>query len=104
MWRELSRGALIFSALFHIAVLVAVVIGLPELFRHAPVEETPIAVQLVTLAEETKATELTHTPPRPDAKPKPQIAEATPEPPKPKPPKPEPPKPEPPPPPPPPPP
>ncbi len=49
-------------------------------------------MQLVTLADETKATQLTKTPPKPNAKPEPQVAQATPEPPKPEPPKPEPPK------------
>src|SRR5579885_3210258 len=103
MWREMSRGSLIFSAVFHIAVLVLVFVGIPDLFRREPPEDTPIAVQLVTLADETKATQLTHTPPRPNAKPEPQLAEVAPPPPKPEPPppppeptpKPEPPKPKP---------
>jgi outer membrane biosynthesis protein TonB len=102
MWREMSRGSLIFSAIFHIAVLAFVFIGIPELFTHEPLEDTPIAVQLVTIAEETKATTLTKTPPKPEAKPEPELAQETPPPPKPEPPKPEPPKPLPPPPPPPP--
>ncbi|MDB5410031.1 MAG: energy transducer TonB [Rhodospirillales bacterium] len=88
----MQRGSLIFSAIFHVAVLAFVFIGLPQLFERKPLEDTPIAVQLVTLADETHATQLTKTPPKPNAKPEPQVAQATPEPPKPEPPKPEPPK------------
>ena len=99
---ELNRGSLILSAIFHLAVVVLVFVGLPQLFKPKPLEDTPIAVQLVNLAPETRATQLTKQQPKPDAKPEPQIAQATPEPPKPEPPKPEPPKPTPPPPPPPP--
>jgi outer membrane biosynthesis protein TonB len=88
----MQRGSLIFSAIFHAAILAFVVFGLPQLFEHKPLEDTPIAVQLVTMAAETRATHVTKTPPRPDAKPEPQLAQATPEPPKPEPPKPEPPK------------
>ncbi len=97
--RDLTRSSLISSAIFHLALIVLVFVGLPQLFSPKPLEDTPIAVQLVTLAPETRATKLTKTPPKPDAKPEPQIAQATPEPPKPEPPKPEPPKPAPPPPP-----
>jgi len=99
---ELNRSSLILSAIFHLVVVVLVFVGLPQLFTPKPLEDTPIAVQLVTLAPETRATQLTKQQPKPDAKPEPQIAQATPEPPKPEPPKPEPPKPTPPPPPPPP--
>jgi hypothetical protein len=96
---ELNRGSLIFSAIFHLAVVALIFVGLPQLFKPKPLEDMPIAVQLVTLAPETRATEVTKTPPKPEAKPEPQVAEATPEPPKPEPPKAEPPKPAPPPPP-----
>jgi hypothetical protein len=99
---ELNRGSVIFSAIFHLAVVVLVFVGLPQLFKPKPLEDMPIAVQLVTLAPETRATQVTKTPPKPEAKPEPQVVEATPEPPKPEPPKQEPPKPAPPPPPPPP--
>jgi hypothetical protein len=95
--RDLTRGSLISSAIFHLALIVLVFVGLPQIFAPKPLEDTPIAVQLVTLAPETRATQLTKTPPKPDTKPEPQIAQATPEPPKPEPPKPEPPKPAPPP-------
>src|SRR6266403_2192190 len=92
--RDLTRGSLITSAIFHLALIVLVFVGLPQLFTPKPLEDMPIAVQLVTLAPETRATQVTKTPPKPEAKPEPQVAEATPEPPKPQPapPKPEPPK------------
>jgi hypothetical protein len=95
---ELNRGSFIFSAIFHLVAIVLVFVGVPHLFKPKPLEDMPIAVQLVTLAPETRATKLTKIPPKPEAKPEPQVAEVTPEPPKPEPPKPEPPKPPPPPP------
>jgi hypothetical protein len=88
----MQRGSLIFSAIFHAAIMAFVVLGLPQFFAHKPLEDTPIAVQLVTLADKTQATQITKTPPKPNAKPDVQVAQATPEPPKPEPPKPEPPK------------
>jgi outer membrane biosynthesis protein TonB len=89
---DMTRGGLVCSALFHIVVITLVFVGVPELFKREPPEETPIAVQLVTLADETKATVVNKTPPKPNAKPEPQVAQETPEPPKPPEPKPEPPK------------
>jgi outer membrane biosynthesis protein TonB len=89
---DLQRGGFIFSAIFHVAVIAFVFIGVPQLFERKPLEDTPIAVQLVMMAAETRATQLTKTPPKPEAKPEPQLAQAKPEPPKPEPPKPEPPK------------
>jgi hypothetical protein len=88
----MQRGSLIFSAIFHAAIMAFVVLGLPQFFAHKPLEDTPIAVQLVTLADKTQATQINKTPPKPNAKPDVQVAQATPEPPKPEPPKPEPPK------------
>ena len=90
-----ERRSLIFSALFHAAVVFVFAIGLPSLFPPKVLEDEPIAVQLVNLAPETHATQNNPAPPVPQAKP--ELAQA--EPPKPEPPKPEPPKPEPPPPP-----
>src|SRR5258708_40142512 len=76
--RDLTRGSLITSAIFHLALLVLVFVGLPQLFTPKPLEDTPIAVQLVTLAPETRATQLTKTPPKPDATPPPQPEPAPP--------------------------
>src|SRR6266853_1724634 len=90
--RDLTRSSLISSAIFHLALIVLVFVGLPQLFSPKPLEDTPIAVQLVTLAPETRATKLTKTPPKPDAKPEPQKPEPKPPDPKAELPKPEPPK------------
>jgi hypothetical protein len=88
-----QRVGLILSAVLHLILVLVIVFGLPSFFEPKPVEDTPIAVELVNLAPETRATQLTQTPPKPKAKPE-EVAQATP--PKPEPPKPEPPKPEPP--------
>src|SRR5712671_6747139 len=90
--RDLTRSSLISSAIFHLALIVLVFVGLPQLFSPKPLEDTPIAVQLVTLAPETRATKLTKTPPKPDAKPEPPKPEPKPPEPKAELPKPEPPK------------
>jgi hypothetical protein len=95
----MPRRTLLYSALFHVAVAVALY-GFYHFhfFDRVIAEDTPLVVQLVNPAALTRATEVNPTPPKPE-KPK-EVAQA--EPPKPEPPKPEPPKPEPPPPPPPP--
>jgi hypothetical protein len=99
----LERQSFICSAVVHLMVVLAAVIGLPRLFQPKVIEDQPIAVQLVNVAPETRATQKNPTPPVPDQKPDvaqteppPKPQPPTPEPPKPEPPKPEPPKPEPP--------
>ena len=77
-WRDLTRNSLICSALFHVAILTFVIVKLPDLFTPKPLEDTPIAVELVTIADETKATQLAKTPPKPNAKPEPQVAQQAP--------------------------
>lgn len=86
-----ERGSFLFSAILHVAVVIAFVVGLPHLFESKIPEDEPIAVQLVNIAPETRATQVNPAPPVPQAKP--ELAQN--EPPKPEPPKPEPPKPEP---------
>ncbi len=100
----LERQSFICSAVLHLMVVLAAVIGLPRLFQPKVIEDQPIAVRLVNVAPETRATQKNPTPPVPDVKPDvaqteppPKPQPPTPEPPKPEPPKPEPPKPEPPP-------
>jgi hypothetical protein len=88
-----QRGGILFSCALHVAVVALFFMRLPFFERQIP-EETPIVVELVTIAPETHATEKTETPPQPKQPDK--VAQAdTPPPPKPEPPKPEPPKPEP---------
>lgn len=87
--RDMSRGGLGCSAALHLGAILLVVLGLPNLFRHPPPEDTPIAVSLVNIAPETRATHHNPYRPRPDAKPEPPIAAPAPKPePKPEPPKP----------------
>jgi hypothetical protein len=88
-----------YSAIFHVAVILLLYgLGRWHFFDRELAEETPIVVQIVNLAPQTRATQVNPTPPQPEKPP--EVAQA--EPPKPEPPKPEPPKAEPPPPPPPP--
>ncbi|HLZ68210.1 MAG TPA: energy transducer TonB [Aliidongia sp.] len=122
---EEMREGLVVSAVLHTAIILVILLGLPDfLKKEPPPEETPIAVKLVNISELTRATQRnpkpvekaeldTPPPPVPAVKPEPKpdplppppspppSAQATPSPPPPPPP-PEPPKPSPPPPPPPP--
>ena len=70
-----SRG-LALSAALHLVLGGVLIIGLPRLFDPPPVEEMPVAVELVTIAPETRATHPNPNLPRPDAKPDVPEAEA----------------------------
>lgn len=88
---DMTRGGIAASAMLHVTVAVLVLFGLPNLFRQPPMQDMPIAVQLVTIAPETRATQPNPHQPRPEAKPDPPLArpaptpEAKPEPPTPSP-------------------
>jgi outer membrane biosynthesis protein TonB len=69
----LSRG-LALSGSLHIVLIALIVFGLPNLFSHPPPEESPIAVELVTIAPQTHATHPNPYRPKPEAKPEPAIA------------------------------
>jgi hypothetical protein len=84
-----ERSTYIASGILHLGLVLVLLLGLPNFFHHRLPEETPMVVQLVKIGPETRATEITKTPPTPEAKPK--VAEQPP-PPKPEPPAPEPPK------------
>ncbi|MGE5269095.1 MAG: hypothetical protein ACM3JG_05410 [Thiohalocapsa sp.] len=87
--RDMTRGGLVLSGVLHLAVLLLVVFGLPSLFRHPPPQESSIAVNLVMIAPETRATHKNPYRPKPEAKPEPPVAAPAPKPePKPEPPKP----------------
>src|SRR5258708_7123647 len=60
---------LAFSAILHLVTLLLIALGLPVLFHRPPLQDMPIAVQLVTIAPETKATQPNPYKPRADAKP-----------------------------------
>jgi hypothetical protein len=87
--REVMPGGIALSATLHVGMLLLIVLGLPSLFRHPPPQETPIAVELVTIAPDTKATHPNPFRPKPEAKPEPPVAAPAPKPePKPEPPQP----------------
>ncbi len=65
-----ERRGLILSAVLHLLVVLAVVLGLPSVFRAHIDEETPIVVQLVNIGPKTLATIKTTTPPTEKASPK----------------------------------
>lgn len=65
-----------FSAILHLGTLVLIAVGLPILFHRPPLEDMPIAVQLVNIGPETRATHPNPFKPKPDAKP--DIAQAPP--------------------------
>jgi len=57
------------SAALHVVLGTLLIVGLPKLFDPPAPEEMPVAVQLVTIAPETRATRPNPNQPRPDAKP-----------------------------------
>ena len=52
------------------------IFGLPRLFAPPPLQDMPVAVELVTVAPETRATKPNPTAPRPNAKPEVPVADA----------------------------
>src|ERR1700722_3675207 len=65
----MPRSGIAVSAAMHLGILVAIIVGLPTLF-HPPVpQDQPIAVELVTIAPETRATHTNPNLPKPNAKP-----------------------------------
>jgi outer membrane biosynthesis protein TonB len=80
------RRSMALSAALHIAVIAAILIGLPHFLRDIP-EDTPIPVEIVTIADKTTAhpTEKPPEPPRPKPPEPPQEAKPAPQPPTPKP-------------------
>jgi hypothetical protein len=69
-----------FSAILHLVTLLLIALGLPVLFHRPPPEDMPIAVQLVTIAPDTKATQPNPYKPRSDAKPDLPVAPPAPKP------------------------
>jgi len=67
--REVMPGGIAASAVMHVGILALIIIGLPTLFRPAVPEDQPIAVELVTIAPETRATHPNPNMPKPNAKP-----------------------------------
>ena len=76
--RDMTPGGIAASALLHGMVLALVLLGIPNLFRKPPPQDMPIAVQLVTIAPETRATHPNPFRPQPEAKPEPPRAQPAP--------------------------
>ncbi len=69
------RGVALSVAL-HLVLGTVFILGLPRLFDPPVPEEMPVAVQLVTIAPETRATRPNPSVPRPNAKSDPPVADA----------------------------
>src|SRR5580698_4662574 len=67
--RDVMPGGIAASALMHLGIFALIVLGLPTLFRPPIPEDQPIAVELVTIAPETRATHPNPNIPKPNAKP-----------------------------------
>jgi len=67
--RDMTPGGIAASAVMHAAILAAIIIGLPTLFRPPIPEDQPIAVELVNIGPETRATHPNPYTPRANAKP-----------------------------------
>jgi outer membrane biosynthesis protein TonB len=65
----LSTRGVGLSVALHVVLGAVLIFGLPRLFNPPEPEEMPVAVQLVTIAPETRATRPNPNQPRPDAKP-----------------------------------
>ena len=77
---DMTRGGIASSAVLHVGALILLAVGLPNLFHHPPPEEQPIAVDLVMIAPDTKATHPNPYKPKPEAKPEPPLAAPAPKP------------------------
>ena len=69
------RGVVLSVAL-HFVLGSLFIFGLPRLFAPPPLEDMPVAVELVTIAPETRATRPNPNTPRPNAKPEVPVADA----------------------------
>ena len=64
------------SVALHLVCGGLFIFGLPRLFAPPPPQDMPVAVELVTVAPETRATRPNPNPPRPNAKPEVPVADA----------------------------
>jgi outer membrane biosynthesis protein TonB len=69
----LGRRGLALSAALHLVLGIILIFGLPTLFHPPTPEEMPIAVQLVTIGPETRATHPNPNMPTPEATPEPPL-------------------------------
>src|SRR5919198_3855851 len=75
-----TPGGIALSAGLHIGLFMVILFGLPTLFHKPPPQDMPIAVDLVTIAPETRATQPNPFRPKPEAKPEPAVAAPAPKP------------------------
>jgi hypothetical protein len=74
------RRGVVWSAVLHVVVMLAIIIGLPHIVRDIP-EDTAIPVEIVTIADKTTQKDRPPEPPqppKPQVKPEPQQAQAKP--------------------------
>jgi hypothetical protein len=67
--RQAMPGGIAASAVMHLGIFALIILGLPTLSRPPIPEDQPIAVELVTIAPETRATHPNPNMPKPNAKP-----------------------------------
>ncbi len=67
--RDVMPGGIAASAVMHLGIFALIILGLPTLFRPPVPEDQPIAVELVTIAPETRATHPNPDTPKPKTKP-----------------------------------
>src|SRR5579862_8081091 len=67
--RDVMPGGIAASAVMHVGIFLFIILGLPTLFRPPVPEDQPIAVELVTIAPQTRATHPNPNTPKPNAKP-----------------------------------
>ena len=72
------RNGILFSVAFHIAIVVASVIGLPHLRKPPPPTDIPIIVEVVEIGPETNVPPPPKPKVKPKAKPKPEVKTAPP--------------------------
>jgi hypothetical protein len=72
----IAQRAVTFSLVVHLIFGSLFVLGVPRLFDPPIPEETPIAVEFVTIAPETRATHPNPNPPQPNAKPDVAVVDA----------------------------
>src|SRR4029077_19000677 len=71
----IAPGGVALSVALHLVLGTVFILGLPRLFAPPVPEDLPVAVQLVTIAPETRATRPNPNP-RSNAKPDPPVADA----------------------------
>src|SRR5262250_2669943 len=72
------RIGAILSLLFHLAIVLLLIFGLPDLFKREETIVEPVSVQLATIADLTTAPKAVQPPPKPEEAPPPPPSPPTP--------------------------